>query len=169
MARESQAWMWCLSEQKGRDESRATSVESMSSSPFPAFFLGHLVRFAGSWRLQIEWNQRCLRESRPYGLSGWAERASRLGSERNEGACGNGFNGLLGSFLTGRFFWRALSSTQNGGRSGPTAVPSILQLMQAEEGSGDLAIEGDLVAEEELVGANVFGRGAQSLESTQRV
>ena len=56
-----------------------------------------------------------------------------------------------------------------GGRSGPTAVASILQLMEAEEGAGDLAVEGDLITQEEFVGANIVGGGAEGLHGTQRI
>ena len=63
------------------------------------------------------------------------------------------FNRLLGSFRRGVFRWFEFSG---------------LQLLEAKEGSGDLAVEGDLVAEEEFVSANAFTGAAQSEDCTER-
>ncbi len=66
---------------------------------------------------------------------------------------GHCFNRLLGSFRRGVFRWFEFSG---------------LKLLEAEEGSGDLAIEGDLVAEQKLVGADAFGGDAQSEDRAER-
>ena len=43
-----------------------------------------------------------------------------------------------------------------------------LELLEAEEGSGDLAVEGDFVAQEEFVGAHAFGGVAPGQDGAQR-
>jgi hypothetical protein len=43
-----------------------------------------------------------------------------------------------------------------------------LELLEAEEGAGDLAVEGDLVAQEKFVDANALRGGAQSEDCTER-
>jgi hypothetical protein len=50
----------------------------------------------------------------------------------------------------------------------PTLYAPVLKLLEAEEGSRDLAVEGDLVAQEEFVGANAFGGISPSQDGTQR-
>jgi hypothetical protein len=95
---------------------------------------------------------------------------------------GNCFNGLLGSFGGGSFFrllcvWLSVAGCGVrgdgfAGRLGGAGVVccsevSGLELLEAEEGSGDLAVEGDFVAQEEFVGAHTFGGASESEDGSK--
>jgi hypothetical protein len=93
------------------------------------------------------------------------------------------FKGLLGSFPRGSFyFWvffraRCLAQRRRwrcrflnwltGAFRG--WEPSILQLVEAEEGTGDLTVESNLVAEEEFVGADAVGGSAQRQDGKEGI
>jgi hypothetical protein len=67
------------------------------------------------------------------------------------------FNGLLGSFRRRSFFVGWICPNR-----------FCLELLEAEEGSGDLPVEGDLIAQEEFVGANAFGGVSPRQQGAQR-
>ena len=66
------------------------------------------------------------------------------------------FSGLLGSFRWSGFDLcrRRLRGGGDHDGSPHTSFATGLKLGQAEDGSGDLAVEGYFIAEEELVGAD---------------
>jgi hypothetical protein len=90
---------------------------------------------------------------------------------RRRGFCGRDgvsrssfFKGLLGSFRAGGNFWIARDGLGRDWVRGRACLCLVrldcssffLKLLEAEEGSGDLAVEGDLVAEQEFVRADTF-------------
>jgi hypothetical protein len=105
-----------------------------------------------------------------YILGGLGRAGGRRLRESGAGIGGGGggwlflFKGFLGSFrerriLRFRFLWRDRFCF-------PSRVP-VLELLKAEKGSGDLAVEGDFVAEQEFVGANALVASAKGHDRAQ--